>query len=124
MVAASFEVVQHGRVVDIADVLRKEKRAGLERSHADDPIARLHGAENIVRGLEKALTGHNVDKTFEMRVSSEDGDGARDGKQPRRVPRSVLPRRCALSSRRSSSGRPMTATSSRSGAMRTTRSPA
>jgi FKBP-type peptidyl-prolyl cis-trans isomerase SlyD len=96
MAAASPEVVRDGLVVDIAYVLRDEKGAELDRSDADDPLAYLHGAENIVPGLEKALTGHKVGDAFEVRVAPEDGYGAHDGKQPRPVPRSVFPPKMRL----------------------------
>lgn len=90
------EAVRDGLVVDIAYVLRDEKGTELDRSDADDPLAYLHGAENIVPGLEKALTGHKVGDAFEVRVSPEDGYGAHDGKPPRPVPRAVFPPKMRL----------------------------
>jgi FKBP-type peptidyl-prolyl cis-trans isomerase 2 len=71
MASSSPEAVRDGLVVDIAYVLRDEKGTELDRSDADDPLAYLHGAENIVPGLEKALTGHQVGDAFGLSWGAE-----------------------------------------------------
>ena len=51
----------------------------------------LHGAENIVPGLEKELTGRAVGDALSVVVQPADGYGVREGPEPQKVPRSSLP---------------------------------
>ena len=47
----------------------------LDSSRGREPLAYLHGAGNIVPGLEKAMEGRGVGDSFTVDVAAEDGYG-------------------------------------------------
>lgn len=49
----------------------------MESSRGGDPLAYLHGGDNIVPGLEKALTGKTVGDTLTVTVPPAEGYGER-----------------------------------------------
>jgi FKBP-type peptidyl-prolyl cis-trans isomerase SlyD len=56
-----------------------------------DPIAYLHGAGNVVPGLERALTGKAVGDRVQVAVAPEEAYGPRRDLDTFRIPRSDLP---------------------------------
>jgi FKBP-type peptidyl-prolyl cis-trans isomerase SlyD len=66
--------------------LRDESGTELETSHGGDPAAYLHGANNIIPGLESAMTGRAGGDSFSATVKPEDGYGLRDPERVQRVP--------------------------------------
>ena len=57
-----------------------------------EPMAYLHGADNIVPGLESALTGKAVGFKGKVVVAPEDGYGERDeDDEPDVIPRNAFP---------------------------------
>lgn len=83
-------VIEDGKVVSIAYTLTNDAGEKLDTSEGGDPLQYLHGAQNIVPGLEKALTGKSAGDTFDVRVSPEEGYGPRTG-ESQQVPRSQFP---------------------------------
>ncbi len=63
-----------------------EKAEELESSFASTPVVYLHGHNNIVSGLEKAMVGKTKDQEFSLTISPEEGYGLRDDKAIRRIP--------------------------------------
>jgi FKBP-type peptidyl-prolyl cis-trans isomerase SlyD len=57
----AYQLTVEGEVVDVIDPA--------------DPIEYLHGAQNIVEGLEKALEGKREGDRFQVSVSPEEGYG-------------------------------------------------
>ena len=57
----------------------------------DGSFVYLHGAENIIPGLENSLTGKAVGDAFTVKVSPEDGYGVRDDSRVEDVPREMFP---------------------------------
>ncbi len=47
----------------------------IDSSSGREPLTYLHGAGNIVPGLEKEMLGHQAGDTFNVVVSAEDGYG-------------------------------------------------
>lgn len=47
----------------------------LDSSSGQEPLSYLHGAENIVPGLENALTGKSAGDHFDVSITPEDGYG-------------------------------------------------
>ena len=47
----------------------------LDSSEGSDPLSYLHGARNIIPGLEKALTGKVEGDTLQVRVEPDEGYG-------------------------------------------------
>ncbi|QFU75746.1 peptidylprolyl isomerase [Halioglobus maricola] len=66
--------------------LRDESGTEVETSRGGDPSAYLHGANNIIPGLEKAMVGKAAGDTFSATVAPEDGYGQPDPERQQRVP--------------------------------------
>jgi FKBP-type peptidyl-prolyl cis-trans isomerase SlyD len=62
----------------------------LDTSEGAAPLDYLHGAENIVPGLEKALEGKSVGDQLNVSVSPEEGYGPRDEELIQAVPREMF----------------------------------
>ncbi|MEP1469945.1 MAG: peptidylprolyl isomerase [Halieaceae bacterium] len=66
--------------------LKNEAGEELETSRDSEPTAYLHGAKNIIPGLERALEGHVSGDSLEVEVKPEDGYGPRNPDRIQRVP--------------------------------------
>ena len=55
-----------------------------------EPILYMHGKNNIVRGLEKAMEGKAAGDKFEVTVEAIEGYGLRDDSRVQRVPAKYL----------------------------------
>ena len=86
----SSEKITDGMVVSLAYVLTVD---GVEvsRTDADDPLEYLHGAENIIPGLEAALTGKQVGDKINVTLSPEDAYGDYDQDEVEEVDRDDMP---------------------------------
>lgn len=73
-------------VVTFHYTLRDEAGVELESSRGADPAAYLHGANNIIPGLESAMVGQSGGDTFTATVSPADGYGLRHPEKVQRVP--------------------------------------
>jgi FKBP-type peptidyl-prolyl cis-trans isomerase SlyD len=71
--------------------LRDDEGTVLDSSEGAEPLTYLHGEGNIVPGLEKALEGKQPGDEVKVKVSPEEGYGARDEANVRNVPRRRLP---------------------------------
>ena len=60
----------------------------IDSSAGQDPLAYLHGAGNIIPGLEKALEGKSVGDQMVVEVSAEEGYGPVQKELIQEVPRS------------------------------------
>lgn len=69
--------VGDGRVVAIAYTLRVDGEV-VDEASAEDPVEYLHGAMNIVPGLEMALTGARPGDRIQVSVPPEQGYGDYD----------------------------------------------
>ena len=87
----SDQLIADGHVVIMQYTLRSDDGEVLDASTPDDPMAYLHGAENIVPGLEKALTGKAVGYKGKISVSPEEGYGEREDEEPDAIPRKAFP---------------------------------
>jgi len=91
MLQSTADVVSDGKVISFNYTLRTEDGELLDASEPGAPLAYLHGAENIVPGLEEQLTGHAPGDSFEVKVSPENGYGTRDPQGLRPIPREAFP---------------------------------
>lgn len=73
-------------VVQFHYTLRDESGAELETSRGGEPTAYLHGANNIIKGLESALDGKAAGDVFSATMGPEDGYGERQPDRQQRVP--------------------------------------
>jgi FKBP-type peptidyl-prolyl cis-trans isomerase SlyD len=83
--------VSAGKVVSVHYTLRDEDGDVLDSSIGDEPLAYIHGAGNIVPGLERQLTGKQIGDKLAAVVPPEEGYGLPEGPGPQPVPRSSFP---------------------------------
>ncbi|MBX3065830.1 MAG: peptidylprolyl isomerase [Anaerolineae bacterium] len=86
------DVVKDGMVVSIAYTLRLANGELVDASPEDDPLEYLHGADNIVPGLEHELDGLKVGDKKEVEVAPADGYGEYDPEYVEVVDRADLPK--------------------------------
>ncbi len=86
----TVENIQDGVVVSLAYSLTVDGQV-IEEASAQAPLDYLHGEDNIVPGLEKALTGKKVGDTLDITLSPEDGYGEYDPEEVLEVPLSDIP---------------------------------
>src|SRR5687767_10213017 len=67
--------------------LTDDTGAVLDSSSGGEPLAYLHGAGNIIPGLEKALEGKQAGDKLSVKIAPEDGYGVRDEAMVQQVPR-------------------------------------
>ncbi|MCC6303147.1 MAG: peptidylprolyl isomerase [Gammaproteobacteria bacterium] len=82
--------IQDDCVVSIHYTLTDERGEQLDSSVGQDPLVYLHGAGNIIPGLESALTGGSAGDRLEVTVLPEDGYGEIDPELIRKVPRDAF----------------------------------
>ena len=84
--------VASGKVVSVHYTLTNVQGEVLDSSAGHEPMDYLHGAGNIVPGLERQLTGRAAGDRFDVVVAAKDGYGERVGPGPQPVPRSAFPK--------------------------------
>lgn len=77
------------KVVLIHYTLTNNEGEVLDKSD-DSPMAYIHGAGNIIPGLENALTGRVVGDKFEVSIPPEEAYGLRDDELVQMVPKSAF----------------------------------
>lgn len=78
--------IQRHTVVSFHYTLRDESGDELETSRGGDPSVYLHGANNILAGLERAMLGKTVGDVFTVSLVAADAYGPRDPERQQRVP--------------------------------------
>lgn len=86
-----MSAIANGKVVSFHYVLTDDSGAVVDSSDGRPPMDYLHGASNIVPGLEKQLLNHVVGDEFDAHVLPEDAYGLRQGPGPQAMPRSAFP---------------------------------
>ncbi|MFT4625289.1 MAG: FKBP-type peptidyl-prolyl cis-trans isomerase SlyD [Myxococcota bacterium] len=64
----------------------------IDSSTGKSPMVYMHGAQNIVPGLEKHLVGKAAGDVIDVAVPPEEGYGEAAGAEPQMVPRKDFPR--------------------------------
>lgn len=82
----------NGKVVSIHYTLKLEGGEIVDSSEGQAPFEYLHGASNIVAGLEKALTGLAAEAPFQVAVAPEEGYGTREDGNEQKVSRKAFPK--------------------------------
>ena len=77
-------------VVTLAFTLTDNEENVIDKSD-DGSFCYLHGASNIIPGLENALTGKTAGDELAVTVQPEDGYGVRDDERMQDVPRDMFP---------------------------------
>jgi len=82
--------ISHHKVVTIDYTLKNAQGEVLDSSEGQEPLVYLHGAENIVVGLERELEGKAIGDSLNTIVSPEDGYGVRNEELIAAVPRELF----------------------------------
>lgn len=82
--------VQNGLVISINYTLKLDDGEIVDES-AGEPLVYLHGADNIIPGLEQALTGLAVGDRKAVTVSPDDGYGEYEDDAVETIPRAAFP---------------------------------
>lgn len=85
------QCIADGLVVTIHYTLTLTSGEIADSSSGRDPLAYLHGAGNIIPGLEKQLAGKAPGDKLEVKVAPEEGYGQRDDQAVQQVPRDAFP---------------------------------
>jgi len=79
-------IAEKDKVVTFHYTLTNAEGEQMESSRDGDPITYLHGANNIVTGLEKAMEGHAIKDSFTAALEPEEAYGVRNENNIQRVP--------------------------------------
>lgn len=84
------DTITDGKVASIHFTLRTDGQE-IDSTGTGEPLLYLHGAKNIVPGLETALQGKTVGDEVQASVAPTEGYGERQEAPPMRVPRNQFP---------------------------------
>lgn len=79
-------IAEKDKVVSFHYTLKNSDDVQMESSREQDPMVYLHGANNIILGLEKAMEGREAGDEFVVTVEPEEAYGIRNEKNVQRVP--------------------------------------
>lgn len=82
--------IENDHVVTIEYTLHGKGGQIIDSSKGRAPLSYLHGKRNIVKGLEKELTGKKKGDEFKVSVSPAEGYGTRDERLMAVVPKQEL----------------------------------
>lgn len=74
------------KVASFHYTLSNEQGEQIESSRERQPMTYLHGARNIIPGLEQALTGKAAGEQFEVTIAPADAYGERRSDRVQRIP--------------------------------------
>lgn len=77
-------------VVSIHYTLKDDEGNVLDSSEGNEPLNYLHGANNIIPGLEKALVGKCKGDSMQVTVAPEEGYGVKSDELVQTVPRAAF----------------------------------
>ena len=89
-------MIQNGKVVDLAYTLANSSGEVLDRADSRDPFSYLHGAGQIVPGLESALEGLKIGDKKKVSVEAAEGYGEVNPDLKLTVNRSQFPKSAEL----------------------------
>ena len=82
--------ISRNKVVSFHDQLSNSDGTVLEDNFNDTPSLYMHGAENIISGLEKAMAGRTVGDEFEVTLAPQDAYGHIEPNKTERIPAKYL----------------------------------
>lgn len=82
--------ISRNTVAAIDYTLTDDEGQVLDTSQGGEPLTYLHGAGNLIPGLESALEGSNPGDSLSVRIEPEDGYGERDENLIQAVPREAF----------------------------------
>ena len=88
---SDIQRIENGKVVRFHYTLRNSEKEQLDTSAEAGPLAYLHGAKNIVPGLERHMTGHQTGDKFVAVIAPNEGYGEYQQPGPQPVDRGAFP---------------------------------
>lgn len=82
--------ITKNKVAGIHYTLRDNSGAVLDTSDGRDPLYYLHGAGNLISGMEEGLEGKTEGDKFELKIAPDKGYGEKDPTMTQNVPRSAF----------------------------------
>lgn len=79
-------IAEKDKVVTFHYTLKNAAGEEMETSREKAPMVYLHGSNNIITGLEKAMEGHAIKDEFSVTVEPEEAYGVRNENNVQRVP--------------------------------------
>ncbi len=83
-------MIEDNKVVTIDYTLKDDADTVLDTSEGREPLVYLHGASNIIPGLEKALSGMTVGDDFEVTVEPVEAYGEYNPEMVQQVPKDAF----------------------------------
>ncbi|HEU4345820.1 MAG TPA: peptidylprolyl isomerase [Candidatus Binatia bacterium] len=84
-------MIKKGSVVSFEYTVSDENGEVLESNKGKDPVTYTHGQHEIIPGLEKALSGMEVNEEKSIRVQPEEAYGPVDPESFQEVPKADIP---------------------------------
>jgi FKBP-type peptidyl-prolyl cis-trans isomerase SlyD len=84
-------MIKNGSLVRFEYTLSDENGKVLQSNKGKDPITYTHGQREIIPGLEKGLSGMEVNEEKSIRVQPEEAYGPVDPKGFKEVPKTEIP---------------------------------
>ncbi|MDO8330388.1 MAG: peptidylprolyl isomerase [Fluviicoccus sp.] len=82
--------IAQNSVVAIAYTLTDDNGTVIDTSAGGEPLVYLHGARNIIPGLENALAGKAIGDKLQVTIAPVDGYGEYDAQMVQSVPRQMF----------------------------------
>ncbi|MEZ9927011.1 peptidylprolyl isomerase [Vibrio breoganii] len=82
--------IDNNSVVSLAYQVKVEEGVVVDQAGVDAPLDYLHGHNNLVVGLEKALAGRTIGDKFSVTVAPEEAYGEHSDAMVQRVPADVF----------------------------------
>lgn len=82
--------ITNNNVVQFHYTLTSDGGETIDSSEGREPLAYLHGHDNIVPGLEKEMEGKQVGDKFDVKVAPAEGYGERHLEMIQQVPRTAF----------------------------------
>ncbi len=79
-------IVQQGRIVTFHYTLTNQEGEQLESTLEKEPMSYLHGANNIISGLENAMSGRAAGDEFQVTVEPAQAYGEKNEANIQRIP--------------------------------------
>lgn len=84
-----MQIAQH-TVVGLSYTLKNDRGDILDQADASHPFVYLHGAGNIIPGLENVLVGKQTGESLDVTIPPEMAYGIRDERMTQQVPRNMF----------------------------------
>ena len=83
--------IQNDHVVEINYTLKTDGGETIDTSDTGGPLCYLHGKQNIIPGLENALTGKGLNEKVSVRVEPKEAYGEREDELIQTIDKSQFP---------------------------------